>query len=369
MKILYVSTISNTMGFFTSHIKMLIEQGHTVDMACNIKKPIKPELLDLGCKVYNLEFQRAPFDKRNYIALNKLKKLILEEKYDIVHTHTPVASTCARLACRGFKNVKVLYTAHGFHFFRGAPLKNWLLYYPIEWWLSKYTDVLITINMEDYERAKTFFKAKKVEYIPGVGIDTNRFNMVDVDRMAKRKEIGVPENAFVLLSAGELNKNKNHETIINAIAKLKKLDVYFVICGQGSLENYLFNLIKKLELEKHVKLLGYRKDIAEIYKAADLFVLPSRREGLGLVGLEAMASGLPLITSNVHGIVDYSVDGKTGFTCAPDDVDGFVEKIEKLKEDAELRKLIGSYNTQAVKKFDITNTLNALQNIYSSLLK
>lgn len=175
MKILYVSTLSNTINaFMIPHIKLLIEQGHHVDVACNIDRDISPSLTDSGCEVFDIKFQRSPISKHNYVAYKKLKKLIQEKGYEIVHTHTPVASICVRLACRNMKNVRVMYTAHGFHFFRGGPIKNWLLYYPIEYWLSRYTDVLITINKEDYNRAKRVFKAKSTKYIPGVGLDTKK---------------------------------------------------------------------------------------------------------------------------------------------------------------------------------------------------
>ena len=176
MKILYVTTISNTMGFFTSHINMLLDKGHTVDMACNLVKPINSQLIERGCKIYQMDFSRTPLNRTNYKAYKDLKKLILEEKYDLVHTHTPVASAITRLVCKNIKGTKVFYTAHGFHFHKGAPIKNWLIYYPLEKWLAKYTDTLITINKEDYERAKSKFKAKRVEYIPGVGLDIDKFN-------------------------------------------------------------------------------------------------------------------------------------------------------------------------------------------------
>ncbi|WP_218143813.1 glycosyltransferase [Planococcus faecalis] len=151
MKILYVTTVSDTMGFFISHIKMLIEEGHTVDMACNIGKPLPTELLNLGCKAYNIEFQRSPFKNENLKAYKKLKALLFEKEYDIVHTHTPIASVFTRRACKRIKNVKVIYTAHGFHFYKNGPILNWLIYFPIEKWLAKYTDILVTINQEDYK--------------------------------------------------------------------------------------------------------------------------------------------------------------------------------------------------------------------------
>lgn len=367
MKILYVSTLSNTVNaFMIPHIKLLIEQGHHVDVACNIDRDISPSLTDRGCEVFDIEFQRSPISKHNYVAYKKLKRLIQEKKYEIVHTHTPVASMCVRLACKNMKNVRVMYTAHGFHFFKGAPLKNWLFYFPIEYWLSRYTDVLITINKEDYERANRVFKAKSVKYIPGVGLDTKEISQVIVDRLVKRRELDVDENSFIILSVGELNKNKNHETVIKAVAKLNNPNVFFIICGQGALEGYLRNLSKKLGVENQVKLLGYRKDIAGICKAADVFAFPSKREGLGMAALEAMASGLPIITSNIHGIVDYSINGVTGYSYSPMDVYGFAEGFSLLDNNLEERLRIGNANLEYVKRFNLSNVLENLSDIYKA---
>lgn len=370
MKILYVTTISNTVNaFLIPHINMLINEGHTVDVAFNIEQEVKTEIKEIGCKIYTVPFKRNPLNKDNFRAYIMMKEIIETENYDLVHTHTPVASFIVRLACNKFNNVKVIYTAHGFHFFKGAPLINWLVYYPIERWLARYTDILITINKEDYARAKNSFKAKKVEYIPGVGIDVKKFNEVVIDKSAKRRELGIPEGAFVVLSVGELNKNKNHETVIRAIAKLSNPNICYVICGQGQLKDYLENLIKGLGLEEQVKLLGYRTDIAEINKASDVFLFPSKREGLGLGALEAMASGLPIITSNIHGIVDYSINGKTGYTCNPTYVVGFAKAINKLVNSSDVRDKMGHQNAEISKKYDSKNTERIMKSIYKSISK
>ena len=238
MKILYVTTISDTVNsFLIPHIKMLVDLGNQVDVAFNINQEVRPEIIDMGCKIHILDFQRSPININNYVAYKKLKKIIRNEKYELVHTHTPVASAIVRLACKNVKDIKVFYTAHGFHFFKGAPLKNWLIYYTVEKWLSRYTDVIITINKEDYKRAKKSFKAKKVEYVPGVGLDITRFQSLSTDKYKKRNEIGIPENSFVILSVGELNKNKNHEIIIKAIYKLQNKNIQYIICGVGPLKN------------------------------------------------------------------------------------------------------------------------------------
>lgn len=368
MKILYVTTISNTVNaFLIPHIKLLIEQGHQVDVAFNIVQEVNQQLIELGCTVHNIEFQRSPIDRLNYLAYKKLRRIINDGGYDVVHTHTPVASVCVRLACRRMENVKVIYTAHGFHFYRGAALINWALYFPIELWLSKYTDILITINKEDYEFAKKILKPGKVEYIPGIGMNTAKFSQVNEIKLDKRYEIGLPNDSIVLLSVGELNRNKNHETVIKALAKINNPDIYYVICGTGPLENYLRDLIVKLGLENRVKLLGYRKDITEICKMSDIFIFPSIREGLGLAALEAMASGIPIITSNVHGIKDYSKDGITGYSCCPTDVNGFAKSIKNLISNSKLREEMGNRNIEVVKKFDIKEALSVSSKIYKGL--
>jgi len=369
MKILYITTISNTVNaFLIPHIKWLIEQGHRVDVAFNIVQEVAPELIELGCEVHNLEFQRSPLNKKNYSAYKKLKMLIQSEKYNLVHTHTPVVSACVRLTCRKIKNVKVFYTAHGFHFYKGAPLINWLVYYPIEKLLSRYTDLLITINKEDYNRAKKSFRAGKVEYVPGVGIDTKKISQIVVNRSEKRKALGLSENAFLVLSVGELNKNKNHEIIIRTIARLNNPNIYYVICGRGVLADYLKDLIKKLDLEKQVKLMGYRTDIAEICKVTDIFAFPSFREGLSVALMEAMACGLPIVCSDIRGNRDLIENEKDGYLVRPENIEGFTNAFEKLYRSEKLREKFGKKNLDAVKKYSLDNVLPKLQNIYHNTL-
>jgi len=365
MKILYVTTISSTINaFLIPHIKMLIEEGHNVDLAFNNDNGVKQELIELGCKVYEVPFQRSPLKLDNLIAYKKIRRIIFEGKYDLVHTHTPIASAIVRLVCRKLNNIRVFYTAHGFHFYRGAPILNWLVYYPIEKILAKYTDVLITINKEDYLRAKKSFKAGQIKYVPGVGLDIKKFNEIIVDKAAKRKELSIPNSAFMILSVGELNKNKNHETVIRAIAKLNNPNIYYLICGVGKLENKLHALVKDLGLEKQVKLIGYRTDIAEICKASDIFCFPSYREGLSVALMEAMAVGLPIVCSNIRGNVDLIKSGKGGFLVNPNDIDGYAEAISKLIKNKELCIEFGKYNIEAVKKYNLDVITDAMKKIY-----
>lgn len=353
-------------AFLIPHIRSLVESGHRVDLAFNIEADVDQELVDLGCRVYDIPFQRSPFKGENLIAYEELKRVI--DNYDIVHTHTPIASFLTRMACRRKPKVKVVYTAHGFHFFKGAPMENWIIYYTAERFASRYTDLLITINKEDYKRASNSFQAKQVEYIPGIGLNLEKFKAISIDKEEKLKDLGIFKDDFVVLSAGELNDNKNHKTVIKSLAKLEDDSIKYLICGEGLLKDDLENLIDELNLSDNVKLLGERKDLPEIYNVCDALVLPSKREGLGMVSLEAMASGLPIITSNVHGIVDYSIDGVTGFTCDPTDVDCFSRAIKKLKDNPDLRTTMGENNRASVDKFELKNVVSQMESIYSNLI-
>ena len=365
MKILYVSTVSITIhGFLIPHIEMLVNNGHKVDVACHIEAGVDDRLIHMGCRYFNLDFQRTPLNKKNLSACEELKKLIQEEQYDLVHTHSPIASACVRLACKNLSTVKVFYTAHGFHFYKGAPLKNWLLYYPIEKYFSRFTDLLITINKEDYERARKSFKAKNVLYVPGVGIDTDAIRETTVDIQAKKAQLQIPEGDLVIVSVGELNQNKNHSTIICAMAQLKEQNVTYVICGEGEFGVPLGRLIAHYKLQDKVKLLGRRNDVFEILQLADVFVHPSFREGLPVALLEAMASGRACVVSRIRGNVDLIKDREGGYICRPDDVYGFAAAIKNLLSDKQAAEMMGRHNQNAVKPYDIKEILTALDEIY-----
>ena len=367
MKILYVTTIGITMYFFNSFIKNLLDAGHTVDIATNEHtSPLPACYSEWNCNIYHLDTSRSPLSKGNLAAIKQIKKLVKDNGYDIVHCHTPIAAMCTRLACRSMRKqgTKVFYTAHGFHFYKGSPKLNWLLYYPIEKLCAPFTDKLITINKEDYALAKNKFSAKEICYVPGVGIDLSSFENVCSNENAKRREIGITEDDFLLLSVGELNENKNHSIIIKALAKLANPSVHYAIAGLGDKQNQLLELTSSLGVEKQVHLLGYRKDIPELNFSADVFCFPSFREGLPVSMMEAMASGLPIVCSRIRGNTDLIKDGEGGFLCAPDDVDGFKNAIEKLLADSSLREKMGAVNKEAVKKYDISAVLEEMRIIY-----
>ena len=368
MRILYITTIGATMAFFEHFIKELLDLGHTVDIATNDTQRKVPSCYEhWDCKIHTLSFSRSPLSLDNFRAIGQLKRVIEKGNYDMVHCHTPNASMITRLVCRKLRKkngLKVFYTAHGFHFYKGAPNLNWMVYYPIEKFCSRFTDKLITINKEDFELAKNKFRAKEIHYVPGMGIELSRFENIEVDRAAKRKEIGVPADAFLLLSVGELNENKNHQVIIKALARLNDSSVHYVIAGRGNNREYLIELASELGVSGQVHLIGYRNDIPELNCISDVFCFPSLREGLGLAAIEAMACGLPLLTSNVHGINDYSIDGKTGFKYSPFDIEGFMNGILILYRDRTLHHDISLNNIQTAKTYRIEQILLKLRRIY-----
>ena len=372
-KVLFVATVVklHIMVFHLPYLEWFKKNGYEVHVVARNDYENKDECKIPFCdKFYDLPFGRLPFNKNNVHVQRELKKIIDGNKYELVHCHTPMGGAIGRLAAREARKngTKVFYTAHGFHFFKGAPIKNWLFYYPIEEWLSKYTDVLITINNEDYQKAKKSFKAERVEYIPGVGLNTKKFASVKIDKLAKRKELSLPEDAFVVFSVGELNKNKNHEIIIKALAELNNSKIHYIICGQGPLENYLKNLIKEMGLEKQIHLLGFRRDIAEICKASDMFAFPSLREGLSVALMEAMGAGLPIVCSNTRGNTDLIEDGKGGYLVEPDDVEGFAYNINRIANSTLLlREKMSIENHSTIKQFDINNVLLKMINIYNEI--
>lgn len=370
-KVLFVATVVklHIMVFHIPYLEWFKKNGYEVHVAARNDYDNKEECIIPFCdKFHDLPFERSPLRKSNLHVYRDLKNIIDANEYEIIHCHTPMGGAIGRLAARSTrkKGTKVVYTAHGFHFFKGAPLVNWLAYYPVERWLSRYTDVLITINTEDYEIAKSNFNARRVEHIPGIGIDLKKFNTTEMDRDLKRSKLGIPNDAFVILSVGELNKNKNHKIIIRAIAEIDNLDIHYVICGQGKLDGYLRNLNRELGIENQVHLLGFRKDIPEICKISDVFAFPSHREGLSVALMEAMANRLPVVCSNVRGNSDLIEDEKGGFLVAPGDVNGFAKYVNKLISDSELRSKFGKFNYEKIEDYSIENVLKEMEDIYSN---
>lgn len=330
--------------FNMENIGLLLSLGYEVDVACNMEQgssitdekiaAMRQTLEEMGVRIYHIPIPRKVSALREIQKSFRLSKQLMNERnYELIHCHSPIGGVICRISNRfgkHYRTTRMLYTAHGFHFFKGAPLLNWLIYYPVEWLCSFWTDTLITINHEDTERAKKLH-AKRVEYLSGIGIDIERFKNVRADKREIRCQLGLPEDALLLLSVGELNTNKNHETVIRALAQLKDKHIHYAIAGQGHLHTHLRSVADQLDVGARLHLLGYRTDIAELYRAADVFVHPSFREGLPVSVMEAMASELPVIASKIRGNIDL-IDPSGGILVDPADAEAFSAAIRKMSE-------------------------------------
>ncbi|MDV5105537.1 glycosyltransferase family 4 protein [Clostridium perfringens] len=352
MKILYITALNETINaFLVPHISRLINLGHEVHCACNINRNINSELKKYNVIYYNIMFGRNPL-KINYInVIKEIKEIYRKNEYDIVHVHTPIVAFITRLALKKYET-KIIYTAHGFHFYKGAPILNWLIYYSLERLASKWTDVLITINNEDYEIAKKFNLRKngKVKLIHGVGINPEDYTLESFDSDSYREKLGINKNDFVMLILADINKNKNHLNVIKAIDSMKeKYPNIKVLCaGEGPLKNVLIKKVEFLKLENNIKFLGFRYDVKELLHSCDCVGLFSKREGLPKSLMEALCVGKPIITSNIRGcrdLVIHSGIGELVDSKKPLDIVNGLEIIinkkyicEEIKESIEIYK-------------------------------
>lgn len=373
LKILYVATLSNTINaFLIPHIKMLVDEGHEVDIACNIDQKIDTKLKSIVGNIFKVNFNRSPFKLDNIKAYKEIIEIINQEKYEIIHTHTPTASAIVRLACRNLSNTKVIYTAHGFHFYKGAPLKNWIIYYPIEKWLSKYTDCLLTINNEDYNIAiEKKFKAKSIEKINGVGVDLSKFYPVsENEKFQLRKKHNFNENDFILIYPAELNKNKNQLLLIEVIDIIKDKipNIKLILAGTGELFNYYRKMVLKKRLEKYIVFTGYRTDIDELLKLSDISVASSIREGLPVNILEAMACGLPVVATRNRGHNELVINRVNGFLVNINNKNEFVNSIYQLFLNKNIRVKMGKKSLSLVKKYSINTIVDEIYKVYVKCL-
>ncbi len=374
-KVLFVATVVKThmMQFHLPYLKMFQEMGWETAVASKNDYENPEDCCIPHCDTYyDIPFERLPWKPRNMQSYKILKKIIDEGNFDIIHCHTPVGAMIARLAALSArkKGTKVIYTAHGFHFFKGAPLLNWLLFYPAEWLLAPVTDVLITINKEDYARALRQLHAKRIEYVPGVGIRTAKFRDLELDREAKRKSLGYGQDDFLLLTVAEMTANKNHITILKALALLKERGelnhMHYLICGRGEMWTSLEESAKQLGISDHVNFLGYRSDAPELYQASDLFLFVTWREGLSVALMEAMSSGMPIVCAKIRGNTDLIDDGVSG-VFSDNSPEAVAEQILSLYRDPERRERLGRAASEKALLFDEKKVLQQVKEIYLSV--
>ena len=346
---------------------------------------IKEDEDKYGITIHQVDFVRNPFNLRNIKAYKQICAIIRDERIDIIHCNTPIGGVIGRLAGKKCEIQNVIYQAHGFHFYKGAPLINWILFYPIEKYLSRYSDAIITINNEDFLAAKKFKnkRLKNVFQVPGVGINTDYYSDV---RMHKEQGVAfetkrdfilhyikdgnsiVSNKPYIILSVGELNANKNNRVIIDAISKMRDRDVYYILCGDGNTKEKLRKRAKTLGIMSNVIFVGYQSDVKLFYEMADLFVLPSKREGLSRSLMEAMACGLPCIVSNIRGNSDLIANDKGGYLCEFNNSKAFCCAIEQVKNNKEKATRMSSYNMSRICDYSISKSAKAIKAIYESIL-
>lgn len=378
-RVLMLASVASMIDQFNMpNIALLQKLGYEVDVACNFIEgntcsdarvaELKQKLQDMHVRCYQIDFARnIKHMGQNMRALRQVEGLMKQNGYAFCHCHSPIGGVVARIAGHRTKT-KVIYTAHGFHFYQGAPVMNWLVYYPVEKMLSRWTDVLITINHEDYKLAKKKFKMKKLTYVPGIGIDTQREGLSQKEKEEKRKELGIPQDAFLITNAAEFTPNKNQKTVIEAIEQLHNPNIYFVMCGIGQKKAELEQYVKEHGLEEHIRFVGFRNDLHEILQTSDCFVLSSFREGLSVALMEAMAEGLPVVCSRIRGNVDLIKDGEGGILISPQKRDEYINAFKKLynmKNESFGQFLhMGEINRKMIYIFGRKNVENHMKAIY-----
>lgn len=364
--------------FNEENIRILQDLGFEVHLAANFTSDYNTMSLDAmhafsqqmrkqGVFVHQIDFERGVGRiTTNVKVWNQLRNLADEQSFDLIHCQSPLGGVFGRLIGKKY-HIPTIYTAHGFHFYKGGPIKNWLLFYPIERYLARFTDCLITINHEDFSVSNSF-PCKSTQYVPGVGVDVEALSNVTCD-LSLRDELDIPRDAFTIISCGELSVRKNEQIVIKALSRIHSKDVYYVVVGKGEQEDHLKALSAKLHVEDQLRFVGYQANPAPYYAISNVAVFPSRREGLGLAGIEAMATGLPLITTNIGGIADYSIDGKTGYVAGPDDAENYAQALLSLKNNQPLSEKMGRFNKKHVKQFSQEVVNQIMFNLYSKYLK
>lgn len=370
-KVLFVATVfSHLASFHIPFMQMLKEKGYEVHAAASPHCGRQGEVVAAGAICWDVPFSRSPFSPLTFKAWRELWALLREHRYDLIHVHTPIAAFMGRYLAKATQQGPVIYTAHGFHFHRGAPLVSWLLYYTAERLAARWTDGLVVINDEDYSLAqKLGYKPNKnLFFVPGVGIDLQAFALTPVGRDGIRAELGLTEDAFVVTCVAELSANKNHTFLLDAWANFVQHNAgHLLLVGTGDMERRLRNRVE-LERISRVHFLGYRNDVGRIYAESDVAVLVSKREGLPRSVMESMAAGKPVIATNVRGNSDLVVHEQTGLLIELGDIVGLAQALEQLAISRDRRVTMGAAGKERVQQYALENVLREMQGIYNLYL-
>lgn len=384
-KVLLLASVSSMIEQFNQlNIKLLQELGCEVHVITSFGKAsnlspekneaFKNELKKMNVTFFDVPISRSIYSSDNVKSFQLINKILTEHKYQMIHCQSPVGGVITRIAAKNLRKTgtKVIYTAHGFHFYKGAPLLNWLLYYPLEKLLSKYTDCLITINEEDYKTAnKKRFKTHDIQLVNGVGVNLDKFvQQTQYSKNELRKQYSYSEKELILINVAELNDNKNQAFLINSISHLKNTipSIRLLLIGKGELENNYKKQLKDLNLMDKVELLGYRQDIPNLMGLSDICVTSSKREGLPVNILESMSTGIPIVAVNNRGSRELIEHGINGFLSSQKELDKFEDYIEQLWKNPTLIEKMGKINRKKVYKYSQENVSQQLKAIYSNYI-
>ncbi len=366
-KAIYVASVfGHFKVFHIPFLRMLQEQGFEVWAAAKTtRKESREQLEEDGLKCIEIPFSRSPFGISSIKAYRLMKKLFRENHFDLVHVHTPAAAFIARAAARGTGQGKIVYTAHGFHFYKGAPFMNWLIYYTAEKIARKWTDVLITINKEDFENGRKLgYEEKRSLFLThGVGVDIDRYQLPEEVRIATRKMLGIKEECVVFICIGELNKNKNQKWLLEAWKEIKDGNRMLLFVGNGKLRNRLEAFARDNRIES-VMFLGFRDDIPELLAASDVLVSVSKREGLPKNVMEAMAAGKPVIGTNVRGTRDLVKHDENGMLVDLGDSLQLTNALQILSKSKDLREACGLRTRNLVVDHSVERVMEEIKEVY-----
>lgn len=369
-KILFTASIPlHIRAFHLPYLQWFKNHGYEVHVACS-----GYEDLPFVDKYWDIPFERSPFSTKHFNAFRQLKKVIDKENFCLINCHTPMTSVLTRLASiKARKNgTKLLYTAHGFHFFKGASFINWLLFYPIELYLTKITDAIICINQEDFKLIQKKGSSNCAYYIiPGIGVNNSRFFKISTtQKNALRSKFNFKKDELLLIYAAEYIPRKNHKFIVNTVKKRPRIfkNTKILFAGKGELENSLKEMVNREGLENKIKFLGFRKDIDQIYQMCDVGISASKQEGLGLNLIEEMMCGLPIIATVDRGhkeVVDHKVNG---FLYPQNDEKQFCKSVLILKNKPDVTKQFSINAVAKAQKFELSNSVRIMTKIYKKYL-
>lgn len=373
-KVLFAATVYfHLAAFHKPFIKLLQEKGYEVHAVANPDHGCKEEIKEMGVVCWDVPFSRSPYHFNNFKAMKKLFKLFQNHYFELIHVHTPVASFLVRYVAKKCKQGAVLYTAHGFHFYKGAPIQNWLIYYTAEKTASRWTDGLIVMNEEDYKNGKKlgFRENQSLFFTHGVGISLDQYNNGNAqDGSYVREQLNIGENDIVISYIAELNDNKNHMFLLKNWKTLfqRHPNAHCLIIGMGENEQKLKTYVQEQNL-KNIYFLGYRSDIPKILSQTDIVTLLSYREGLPRCVMETMAAGKPLIVTNIRGSRDLVKHGINGFVVNLDDDQSLIEYFTKLINDKDLRKKMGQASLKEIQSYDLKRVLSEIEDVYSKYIE